>query len=244
MNMRLFISTFALIFLAELGDKTQLAAMARVATGDGGKWTVFLSASSALVLSTLVAVMFGSALNKVVPAHYIKTAAGILFIVFGLIILGNVLMPGRLMGAWGRPGMASHVALRMAATFEQASVDDYRQLAEAATDPREKAALQALTRQEAEHLKKIRRAELDFEDVKLRHVRAGKLPAETELSPDVAAGAGPLLRHAMEHEQATACFYEELARDATLPGLRRTFLALADEERKHIQHLKDAFEAS
>jgi Predicted membrane protein len=91
---KLFGGTFILIFLAELGDKTQLAAMARAADGPDGvsaKWVVFLAASAALVFSTLIAVFFGGVLRSLVPdERYIKIAAGILFLVFGALILMGV----------------------------------------------------------------------------------------------------------------------------------------------------------
>ena len=87
MDWSLFFSTFVLIFLAELGDKTQLAAMARAATNGHGKWTVFFGASLALVVSTLLAVFFGSLLARFVPPHIIKIAAGVLFIVCGGLLL-------------------------------------------------------------------------------------------------------------------------------------------------------------
>ena len=91
---KMFGSTFILIFLAELGDKTQLAAMARAADGPSGssaKWIVFLAASSALVLSTLIAVFLGGALKALIPdERYIKIAAGALFVVFGAWILIGV----------------------------------------------------------------------------------------------------------------------------------------------------------
>ena len=93
MNLKLFLSTFLLIFLAELGDKTQLAAMARAATSDGGKWIVFSAAASALVFSTLIAVLVGGVLSRYVPERVIKALAGTLFVAIGLLFLYRAVVP-------------------------------------------------------------------------------------------------------------------------------------------------------
>ncbi|MDR0361967.1 MAG: TMEM165/GDT1 family protein, partial [Planctomycetota bacterium] len=92
---RLFAGTFWLIFLAELGDKTQLAAMARAGGGPAGwtaRWVVFLGASTALVASTAIAVFLGGWLfEKLIPdPRYVRIASGILFLVFGFSMLYSV----------------------------------------------------------------------------------------------------------------------------------------------------------
>ena len=77
--------TFGLIFLAELGDKTQLAVFG-LASRSGSPWGVFLGAAGALILSTVLAVALGCLLPRFLPEsatrimHYI---AGALFIVVG-----------------------------------------------------------------------------------------------------------------------------------------------------------------
>lgn len=86
MDWKLLTSTFFLIFLAELGDKTQLAALAATA-GCRSPMSVFAGAASALVLSTLLAVVFGSAISRFVPETVLKASAGVLFLVFGTILL-------------------------------------------------------------------------------------------------------------------------------------------------------------
>ena len=96
---KLFSGTFVLIFLAELGDKTQLAAMAKTADSPDNsmaKWVVFRAASGALVASTFIAVFLGHILKAVVPdARYIKIAAALLFIIVGFSILYDTLMSYR-----------------------------------------------------------------------------------------------------------------------------------------------------
>jgi putative Ca2+/H+ antiporter (TMEM165/GDT1 family) len=84
--MRTVLTVFAALFLAELGDKTQLAVIAFTSDTDS-PWKVFLGASAALVLSTAVAVLFGRALLRVVPAEWLRTGAGVLFLVVGVIVL-------------------------------------------------------------------------------------------------------------------------------------------------------------
>ncbi len=86
MNLRLFASTFGLIFLAELGDKTQLATLSLAASGES-RWTVFLAAATALVVTSAVGVLAGEAVARVVPAVWITRAAGVAFIAMGGLLL-------------------------------------------------------------------------------------------------------------------------------------------------------------
>ena len=90
MDFKTLSTTFAMIFLAELGDKTQLATLVFAAESKS-KLSVFLGSASALLLTSLLAVVFGSALSRLIPTNYIKTGAGALFILLGLWI---VLFPG------------------------------------------------------------------------------------------------------------------------------------------------------
>ncbi|HYG67439.1 MAG TPA: TMEM165/GDT1 family protein [Anaeromyxobacteraceae bacterium] len=88
MDWRLFFSTFFAIFLAEMGDKTQLATMSLAA--GSSRWVVFAASASALVATSLVAVLVGEGLTRVVPQIWIKRAAGVLFIVLGIVfVLGR-----------------------------------------------------------------------------------------------------------------------------------------------------------
>ncbi|WP_461834678.1 TMEM165/GDT1 family protein [Desulfothermus sp.] len=88
MDWKLFITTFWIVFLAELGDKTQLTAM--VMTAKSHKmWTVFLSASLALVLVTFLGVLISDAFASFVPEHIIKKISGISFLIIGILILMN-----------------------------------------------------------------------------------------------------------------------------------------------------------
>ena len=87
MDVKLFLVTFGAIFLAELGDKTQLAALSFAAGNRHALFVVFLAASLAMTVATAIGVAFGAALTRVVDPRYIKIGAGILFIVIGLATL-------------------------------------------------------------------------------------------------------------------------------------------------------------
>lgn len=86
MDWKLFISTFAAIFVAELGDKTQLAAMS-LSAGSKSKWIVFAASSLALVTSSALAVSLGEGISRFVSPSWLRRAAGVIFIALGLLYL-------------------------------------------------------------------------------------------------------------------------------------------------------------
>jgi putative Ca2+/H+ antiporter (TMEM165/GDT1 family) len=75
---------FVSVFLAEIGDKTQLATMLFATDPRVTKTSVFLVASSALVASTLFAVLVGGLATKLVAESTLKIAAGTGFILVGI----------------------------------------------------------------------------------------------------------------------------------------------------------------
>lgn len=86
MDLKVLITTFGMIFLAELGDKTQLATFL-FAADNKSRVAVFLGSAGALVLTSLLAVLFGAVVGRVVPTMYIKIGAGAMFILLGLWML-------------------------------------------------------------------------------------------------------------------------------------------------------------
>lgn len=86
MDWKLFLSTFGAIFLAEMGDKTQLATLSLSANG-ASRWTVFAGSALALVATSAVAVLLGEAIARVIPPHWFKRAAGVMFLVLGTLFL-------------------------------------------------------------------------------------------------------------------------------------------------------------
>ena len=86
MDFKLFASTFAAIFLAELGDKTQLATLSLTA-GSTSRWSVFLGSAAALVCSSALAVVAGEGVARFVAPHTLRRIAGAVFLVLGALYL-------------------------------------------------------------------------------------------------------------------------------------------------------------
>ena len=84
MDYKVLITVFGAVFLAELGDKTQLATMLFAADKSVSKWTVFLGASLALILASGIGVLAGSAISQYVSERQLSYVAGIGFIAIGL----------------------------------------------------------------------------------------------------------------------------------------------------------------
>ena len=86
MEWRALVTTFGLIFLAEMGDKTQLAAISMVAKTKA-PWSVLLGACAALCLVSAIGVAAGAVLTRYVPQEYIEKIAAIAFIAVGVWML-------------------------------------------------------------------------------------------------------------------------------------------------------------
>lgn len=83
MDWKVFITIFAAVFIAELGDKTQLATMLFAADKEVGKMTVFIAASFALLVATALGVLAGSLLSAYINEKYLHYIAGTGFILIG-----------------------------------------------------------------------------------------------------------------------------------------------------------------
>lgn len=86
MDLRVLLTTFGIIFLAEMGDKTQLAAMT-MAAQTKKPWAVFLGASLALAAVSALGVVVGATLGNYVPLEWVKRIAAVAFIVIGVLML-------------------------------------------------------------------------------------------------------------------------------------------------------------
>jgi putative Ca2+/H+ antiporter (TMEM165/GDT1 family) len=83
---RILISTFAIMFLAELGDKTQLAVVS-LAARYRSPWIVFAGAAAAMIAATAIGTAVGTFLPSLVGEHAVRLISGGLFILFGILIL-------------------------------------------------------------------------------------------------------------------------------------------------------------
>jgi putative Ca2+/H+ antiporter (TMEM165/GDT1 family) len=86
MDWRVFITTFGVIFLAEMGDKTQLAAMTMSAQTKK-PWAVFIGSALALTAVSAIGVVLGGVVGNYIPLMWIKRAAAVAFILIGVLIL-------------------------------------------------------------------------------------------------------------------------------------------------------------
>jgi len=84
MDIKILVTVFTTVFLAELGDKTQLATLLFAADKDVSKWTIFLGASLALVVASGIGVLAGGFVSQYVNERYLHYAAGIGFVAIGV----------------------------------------------------------------------------------------------------------------------------------------------------------------
>lgn len=84
--MREFLTVFGTVFLAELADKTQFAILS-FTTSAKSRWVILLGAVLALSLTSLIAVLFGEFLGKIIPAKTLRIISGIIFIIIGIFTL-------------------------------------------------------------------------------------------------------------------------------------------------------------
>jgi len=82
--LRAFLTVFTTVFIAEIGDKTQLATMLFASEAKVSKWVIFAGSALALTLAAGIGVLVGAQLEKFVSPKTLKVVAGIGFIAIGL----------------------------------------------------------------------------------------------------------------------------------------------------------------
>lgn len=90
MDWKVFFTTFGAVFLAELGDKTQLAGL-NLSAKSKMPFLVFMGSVSAYALVTLVTVLIGDTVAKFIKPEYIRYGAASLFIIIGVLIFSGKL---------------------------------------------------------------------------------------------------------------------------------------------------------
>ena len=84
MDIKVLLTVFVAVFIAELGDKTQLATVLFAADKEVSKWTVFIGASLALIVASGIGVLAGSAVSQYISEQYLRYIAGIGFVGIGI----------------------------------------------------------------------------------------------------------------------------------------------------------------
>lgn len=95
MNIALLLRTFAVVFLAELGDKTQLTTLSLASSESGGshpQLSIFIGSALALICTSAIAALFGKWIADHAPVQYIKIASALLFFIFGAILLREAIL--------------------------------------------------------------------------------------------------------------------------------------------------------
>ena len=87
MDFKVFFITFGVVFLAELGDKTQLTALALTTANKGGAVSVFLGSALALAATSAIAVFGGEIISRYIPEKWLNLSSAILFIIIGICLL-------------------------------------------------------------------------------------------------------------------------------------------------------------
>ena len=84
MDWKIFATVFITVFIAEMGDKTQLATMLFSADREVSKWAIFFAASAALVATSAIGVLAGSVIAQYVSEKHLHYVAGAGFVIIGL----------------------------------------------------------------------------------------------------------------------------------------------------------------
>ena len=87
MDLRLFATVFSTVFIAELGDKTQLATLLYASDASHLKLTIFAASAAALVATSAIAVLAGSVVGEYVDPKFVRWVAGLGFIAVGIWVL-------------------------------------------------------------------------------------------------------------------------------------------------------------
>lgn len=144
MDWKTLLLSFSIVFLAELGDKTQLTALTLTTSRGGGTWAVFIGASMALVTTTALAVLCGNFLSRYLPEKYLHLGSALLFIVMGVALLVGMVWKSsakpaataeptpasaaaavsQTSGAARRPSFREGLLIRQLAAFERRLVAD------------------------------------------------------------------------------------------------------------------------
>ncbi len=84
MDLKIFLTVFTTIFIAEIGDKTQLATILYASGAEYSKIAVFIGAAAALILASGIGVLIGATVSHLLHPRYMSWIAGVAFILVGI----------------------------------------------------------------------------------------------------------------------------------------------------------------
>lgn len=84
MDIKILLTVFTTVFMAELGDKTQLATMLFASDKEVNKLSVFMGASIALITTSAIGVLVGAAISNYISEKYLNYIVGVLFVCIGI----------------------------------------------------------------------------------------------------------------------------------------------------------------
>ncbi len=246
MNIKVLLASFVVVFLAELGDKTQLTALA-FSSQSRSPWAVFIGTSLALVCATALAVAFGEVLGRHVPARLLHLCSAVMFVLIGLVLLVN-LARGTSAGPeadvspeeQGQSGMGVEGAVsafvgRQAVAFEEDMLALVEQTTATVAPGPIQQVLQRIAGRHREHIRAITglgetigEAGLKTLDAELARAAPGAIVADYARSANM--DAENALITIMRRQEALAQFYIALGRMISLHGAKDTLRGLAMEE--------------
>ena len=241
MELRLILSTFLVIFLAELGDKTQLAAMAASA-GSNQPWSILLGASLALIVSSALAVLAGKIIGTYIPMKYIKLAAGAVFLLFGALYIKDAFIPEKpeeVKKSVSTSAMGSSV-IRAARAFEREELNMLRAIRRNINDETCQTALDSIIKDEEEHLKNL--SDMKKEGTSLtpkEKVRFAPLQKKYACEDEES-----LLSDLYDREAAMADFYRLMSEKTKIPAAQQALRALHSEELAHAERIAELLKKS
>lgn len=86
---KMFATVFVTVFLAEIGDKTNLATMLFAAEAARSKWVIFAAAALALVCTSAIGVLVGAQIERFIAPRTLKVIAGVAFVAIGVWTIGS-----------------------------------------------------------------------------------------------------------------------------------------------------------
>lgn len=251
MDWKTLLLSFSIVFLAELGDKTQLTALALTTSRGGGTWAVFIGASLALISTTALAVLCGSFLSRFLPERYLHLVSAVLFIVMGVALLVSMVwkstakaaepVPSATAAVVGkasrRPSLREGLLIRQLAAFERRLAADIdKQIA----DMPDCACREALATMAAAHRGHRQAIVAMSEQARLEEPaseRAGEISGMVDKLSQCAEKIQEPLEAIIRKQEAAAEFYVAMAQLVSQHQLRDELRRLAGEELRMAEQL-------